>query len=124
MFKVHLNNTKHITIANVYIPPRDNTSTHYKTADKNIEHCIQHITTIPPSVLTGDVNAHSSLWHSYTDAKHVRRKLERTWRRNQIITKLTGNNAVLWVSNYSEQNPNIIQLKSRTSRATRRLCQA
>ena len=67
MVKVHLNNTKHITIANVYIPPRDSISTHYKTADKDIQHCIQHITTIPHSVLTGDVNAHSSLWHSYTD---------------------------------------------------------
>ena len=67
MVKVHLNNTKHITIANVYIPPRDSTSTHYKTADKDIQHCIQHITTIPHSVLTGDVNAHSSLWRSYTD---------------------------------------------------------
>ena len=61
MVKVHLNNTKHITITNVYIPPRDSTSTHYKTADKDIQHCIQHITTIPHSVLTGDVNAHSSL---------------------------------------------------------------
>ena len=67
MVKVHLNNTKHITMANVYIPPRDSTSTHYKTADKDILHCIQYITTIPHSVLTGDVNAHSSLWHSYTD---------------------------------------------------------
>ena len=67
MVKVHLNNTKHITIADVYIPLRDSTSTHYKTADKDIQHCIQHNTTIPHSVLTGDVNAHSSLWHSYTD---------------------------------------------------------
>ena len=67
MVKVHLNNAKHITIANVYIPPRDSTSTHYKTADKYIHHCIQHITTIPHSVLTEDVNAHSSLWHSYTN---------------------------------------------------------
>ena len=67
MVKVQLNNTKHITIANVYIPPRDITSTHYKTADKDIQDCIQHITTIPHSVFTGDVNAHSSLWHWYTD---------------------------------------------------------
>ena len=29
--------------------------------------CIQYITNIPHSVLTGDVNAHSTLWHSYTD---------------------------------------------------------
>ena len=65
--KVHINNTKHITIANIYIPPRDTTSTHYKIADTDIQHCIQYITNIPHSVLTGDVNAHSTLWHSYTD---------------------------------------------------------
>ena len=67
MVKVHINNTKHITIANIYIPPRDTTSTHYKTADTDIHHCIQYITNIPHSVLTRDVNAHSTLWHSYTD---------------------------------------------------------
>ena len=67
MVKVHINNTKHITIANIYIPPGDTTSTHYKTADTDIQHCIQYITNIPHSVLTGDVNAHSTLWHSYTD---------------------------------------------------------
>ena len=67
MVKVTINNTKHITIANIYIPPRDTTSTHYKTADTDIQHCIQYITNIPHSVLTGDVNAHSTLWHSYTD---------------------------------------------------------
>ena len=33
----------------------------------DIQHCIQHITNIPHSVLTGDVNAYSTLWHSYTD---------------------------------------------------------
>ena len=58
-----LTNTKHITIASIYIPPRDTSSTHYKTADTDI----QYITNIPHSVLTGDVNAHSTLWHSYTD---------------------------------------------------------
>ena len=67
MVKVHINNTKHITIANIYIPPRDTTSTNYKTADTDIQHCIQYITNIPHSVFTGDVNAHSTFWHSYTD---------------------------------------------------------
>ena len=65
MVNVHLNNTKHITIANVYIPPRDSRSTHSKTAIKTYNPASS--TTIPYSVLTGDVNAHSSLWHSYTD---------------------------------------------------------
>ena len=30
MVMVHINNTKHITIANIYILPQDTTSTHYK----------------------------------------------------------------------------------------------
>ena len=67
MVKVHINNTKHFTIANIYIPPRNTTSTHYKTAATDIQHCIQYITNIPHSVLTGEVNAHSTLWPSYTN---------------------------------------------------------
>ena len=63
MVEAHINNTKHITFANIYIPPRDRTFTHYKTADTDIQHCIQYITNIPHSVLTGDVNAYSTLWH-------------------------------------------------------------
>ena len=60
MVKVLINNTKPTIIANIYIPPRDSTSTHYNTADTDIQHCIPHITNIPHSVLTGDVNAHST----------------------------------------------------------------
>ena len=67
MVKVHINNTKHIIITNIYIPPRDSTATHYKTTDNDIQHYIQYITNIPHSVLTGHVNAHSTLWLSYTD---------------------------------------------------------
>ena len=67
MIKVHINNTKHITIANIYIPPQDSTPTHYKTADMDIQHCILYITHIPHSVLTGDLNTHSTLWHLNTD---------------------------------------------------------
>ena len=59
--------SKYITIANIYIPARDNTFTHYKTADTDIQHRVQYITHIPHSVLTGDFNAHSTLWHSYID---------------------------------------------------------
>ena len=42
MVKVHINNSKHITITNIYIPIRDSKSTHYKTADTDIQHCIAH----------------------------------------------------------------------------------
>ena len=56
MVNVHNNNTKHITFAHIYIHPQDSTSTHYKTADTDIQHCIQYITNIPHSVLTGDVS--------------------------------------------------------------------
>ena len=67
MVKIHINNSKHITIANIYIPPRDSTSTHYKSSDTDIQHCIHHITNKAHSVLTGDVNVHATVWHSYTD---------------------------------------------------------
>ena len=66
MVRVHIHNTKHITISNTYIPHPDSTSTHSKTAGMDIQH-IQHITNIPHSCLTGDVNAHYTLWHSYND---------------------------------------------------------
>ena len=59
MVKVHLNNTKHITIANVYIPPRDSTSTHYKTAYTSVHLCTVHLNTCTP------VQACTSL-HLYT----------------------------------------------------------
>ena len=52
--KVHINNTKQINIANFYIPPRDSTSTQYKTVNTDIQRCIQYITNTPHSVLTGD----------------------------------------------------------------------
>ena len=37
--KIHIGNTKHITIADIYIPPRDTTSTHYKTACSTSRTC-------------------------------------------------------------------------------------
>ena len=57
MVKVHINNTKHITIENIYMPPRGSTSTYYKTVDTDIQHCIQYIANLPYSVLIG------TLWH-------------------------------------------------------------
>ena len=63
----HQNAHPDIPIANIYITPRDSTYTHNKTVDTDIQHRIQHITNIPHSVFTRDVNAHSTLWHSYTD---------------------------------------------------------
>ena len=37
------------------------------THPRTTKHCIHHITNIPHSVLIVDMNAHSTLWHSYTD---------------------------------------------------------
>ena len=55
MVKVHINNIKHITLANISIPPRDGTSKQLTRTYRT------------HSVLTGDVNVHPTLWHSYTD---------------------------------------------------------
>ena len=60
MVRIHINRNKQFTIANLYIPP------HYATLEADITYCIEHITNITVSILTGDVNAQSTLWHSYT----------------------------------------------------------
>ena len=49
------------------LPPRDTTLPHYNTVDTEIAYCIRHVTNIPDSIFTGDVNAHSTLWYSHTD---------------------------------------------------------
>ena len=35
--------------------------------DTDIAYYIRHVTNIPDSILTGDVNAHPTLWYSHTD---------------------------------------------------------
>ena len=65
--QITIGNTKPITVANTYFPPRDPTSPYYNTVDTDIAYCIRHITNIPDSIITGDGNAHSTLWYSHTD---------------------------------------------------------
>ena len=80
MVKVHINNTKHITIANIYIPPRGGRSAHYRTSDMYIRHCMQYVTDMLHSVRAEDAVAHSTLWHSYTDDH-----------RGQLVTDVISN---------------------------------
>ena len=67
LIKIHIGKTKDITVTNTYFPPRDTTSSHYNTVDTDIAYCKRHVTNIPDSILTGDVNAHSTLWYSHID---------------------------------------------------------
>ena len=74
MVKVHIYNTKHITIANIYISPRNRTSMHHKKkADTDIQHCIQYITNIPHSVITGDVGCNDLGLHVVEPSGNKRR---------------------------------------------------
>ena len=66
LIKIHIGKTKDITVANSYFLPRDTTSPHYNTVNTDIVYSIRHVTNIPDSILTGDVNAHSTLWYSHT----------------------------------------------------------
>ena len=62
--KIHLSNKKALHIVNLYIPPRCTTDPDHRTEDEDIENCLEHVTRLPNSILTGDVNAHAPLWHS------------------------------------------------------------
>ena len=62
MVGIHINKHKHITVSNLYIPPRNAASPHNATLDTDKLHTTHQCTHY--SILTGDVKAHSSI--SYT----------------------------------------------------------
>ena len=66
IIQLHITNNKIYTIANIYIPPRNTTSPDHATCDADITSCIQYITNLPNSIISGDINAHSPIWHSHT----------------------------------------------------------
>ena len=66
IIQLHITHKKIYTIANIYIPPRNTTSPDHATCDADITSCIQYITNLPNSIISGDINAHSPIWHSHT----------------------------------------------------------
>ena len=80
IIQLHITNNKIYTIAIIYIPPRNSTSLDHATCDADITSCIQYITNLPNSIISGDINAHSPIWHSHT-----------TDYRGDLIADLLGN---------------------------------
>ena len=64
--KIHLANHKHLNIFNIYIPPRDTTNPDHSNSQEDITNCMTHILKTNNTILTGDFNAHHTLWHSPT----------------------------------------------------------
>ena len=64
--KIHLANHKHLNIFNIYIPPRDTTNPDHSNSQEDITNCMTHILNTNNTILTGDLNAHHTLWHSPT----------------------------------------------------------
>ena len=65
--KIHLRQTKHLHITNIYIPPRDTTDPNHGTEDTDITNTFTRLTSIDNHLITGDINAHSHQWHSPTE---------------------------------------------------------
>ena len=64
--KIHLANHKYLNIFNIYIPPRDTTNPDHSNSQEDITNCMTHILNTNNTILTGDFNAHHTLWHSPT----------------------------------------------------------
>ena len=58
---VPLTQSKNLIISNLYLPQK---TTDQKTEDANITTLFTRLTNIPNSLIVGDINAHSQLWHS------------------------------------------------------------
>ena len=67
IIKIHLSQNKQLHLTNIYIPPRLTTDPDHATEDTDITDSLNYITTLPSSIITGDINAHSTTWHSHTD---------------------------------------------------------
>ena len=80
IIQLHITHKKIYTIANIYVPPRNTTSPDHATCDADITSCIQYITNLPNSIISGDINAHSPIWHSHT-----------TDHKGDLIADLLGN---------------------------------
>ena len=90
IIQLHIANNKIYTIANIYIPPRNTTSPDHATCDADITSCIQCITNLPNSIISGDINAHSPIWHSHT-----------TDHRGDLIADLLGNSDHITLNTYT-----------------------
>ena len=85
MVKVHINNTKHITIANIYI------DIYPRTTKQLTLHTVHHKHTTLSS--HRDVNVHSTLWYSYSDHH-----------RGQLIADIISNSDHLTLSTHTSQS--------------------
>ena len=65
--KIHLSQKKHIHITNIYIPPHNSTDPHQRNEDLDVTNAMTYASTLTNSIITGDVNAHSTMWFSHTD---------------------------------------------------------
>ena len=65
LIKIHLSPNKHIHITNIYIPSRGALT--QQEEDTLIKNTFDFLTGTKHNIITGDVNAHSTLWHSTTD---------------------------------------------------------
>ena len=65
--KIHLTQTKHLHVTNIYITPRDTTDPNHGTEDTDITNTFTHLTSIENLLIAGDINIHSHQWHSPTE---------------------------------------------------------
>ena len=63
IIRINLTSSKKFHITNMYLPPRD-TNTSYLNEDKELEQLFNQLLNLQNNIITGDMNAHSNLWHS------------------------------------------------------------
>ena len=103
-------------MANMYVAPGDTVTARHDTidtADTDMANCMQYITGIPNSIITGDVNAHSTLWHS--GKRHIPvGKIRNTdkFLPQDIRNKIRQRN---WTSKNTPQHPSMPELNGEIS---------
>ena len=104
--------TKKFQIANIYIPPSNTTNQNQTNEDNDITQCLNHITSTPNSILTGDINAHSTLWNSNTNDRRGNIIADIIQNSNHITLNTNTHTRFPYAKNQNPSSPDITSISS------------
>ena len=108
---IHLT-PKKFQIANIYIPPSNTTNQNQTNEDNDITQCLNHITSTPNSILTGDINAHSTLWNSNTNDHRGNIIADIIQNSNHITLNTNTHTRFPYAKNQNPSSPDITSISS------------
>ena len=98
--KLHMSHHKKINIVNLCTPPRLTIDPDHATEDTDITNTSAYNEALGTTILTSDINAYSTIWHSHTDDH-----------RGNLISHLRQNSTVATLNDTLNDNYSTLVIK-------------